>query len=64
MIPGSERAKTVHALDRSTTVTGIEHLQIVNTCDHIAIANPHTLQFTTARTEYSEFDVSSLVVVW
>jgi hypothetical protein len=22
-IPGSERAKTVHALDRSTTVTGI-----------------------------------------
>jgi hypothetical protein len=22
-IPGSERAKTVHALDRSTTVTGV-----------------------------------------
>jgi hypothetical protein len=29
-VPASERAKTVHALDRSATVTGEEVVQIIN----------------------------------
>jgi hypothetical protein len=28
MVPASERAKTVHALDRSATVTGIEKVAV------------------------------------
>jgi hypothetical protein len=53
-IPASERAKTVHALDRSATVTGIKHLPIINTYKYSATANSHTLQFTTALTKSSE----------
>jgi hypothetical protein len=30
MIPASERAKTVHALDRSATVTGTKFIQWIN----------------------------------
>jgi hypothetical protein len=46
-------------------VTGfIEHLQIVTTNNYSAIANSHTLQFTTARINSSQSAVSSLVVVW
>jgi hypothetical protein len=32
----------------------IEHLQIVTITNHSAIANSHTLQFTTARTKLSQ----------
>jgi hypothetical protein len=40
-------------------VTGfIEHLQIINTSNYTAIANSHTLQFTTASTTSSQSAVS------
>jgi hypothetical protein len=41
----------------------IEHLQIVTTSNYSAIANSHSLQFTTTRTNSSQFAVSSLVDV-
>jgi hypothetical protein len=39
----------------------IEHLQIVTTSNYSAVANSHTLQFTTARTKssHSFFSLSS-----
>jgi hypothetical protein len=37
-----------------------EHLQIVTAINYSAIANSHTLQFTTARTKTSQSAVSSL----
>jgi hypothetical protein len=40
-----------------------EHWQIVTTSNYSAISNSHTLQFTTARTKYSQPAVSSLVDV-
>jgi hypothetical protein len=42
----------------------IEHLQIVTTSNDSAIANSHTLQFTTAHTKSSHSAVSSPVVAW
>jgi hypothetical protein len=42
----------------------IEHLQIVTTSNYCAIANSHTLQFTTARTKPSQSAVSLPVVAW
>jgi hypothetical protein len=41
-----------------------EHLQIVTTSHYSAIANSHTLQFTTARIKSSQSVVSSQVVAW
>jgi hypothetical protein len=40
-----------------------EHLQIVTTSNYSAIANPHTLQFTTARNKLSPSAVFSPVVI-
>jgi hypothetical protein len=37
----------------------IEQLQIVNISNYSAIANSHTLQFTTAHTEFSQFVFTS-----
>jgi hypothetical protein len=44
----------------------IAHLytQLVTTSNYSAIANSHTLQFTTSRTRSSQSDVSSPVVAW
>jgi hypothetical protein len=42
----------------------IEQLQIVTTSTRKAIANSHTLQFTTVRTKSSHSVVSSQVVSW
>jgi hypothetical protein len=42
----------------------IEHLQIVTTSNYSAVANSHTLQFTTARTNCPQSAVSSPVVAW
>jgi hypothetical protein len=42
----------------------IEHLWIVTTGNYSAMANLHTVQFTTARTKSSQFAVSSLIVAW
>jgi hypothetical protein len=41
----------------------IEHLHIVATSNYSAIPNSHTLQFTTARTNSSQYAVSSPVDV-
>jgi hypothetical protein len=41
-----------------------ENLQIVTTSSYSAVANSHTLQFTTARTKYSQSSVFSAVVAW
>jgi hypothetical protein len=41
-----------------------ELLQNVTTSKYSAVANSHTLQFTTARTKYSQSAVSSSVVAW
>jgi hypothetical protein len=41
MIPASERAKTIHALDRSASVTGYERIEQVK-CE----ASPHGLMET------------------
>jgi hypothetical protein len=40
----------------------VEHLQIITTSNYSAVANSHTLQFTTACTKSSQSDVSSPVV--
>jgi hypothetical protein len=40
----------------------IDYLQIVTTSNYSAIANSHTLQFTTAHTK--PFPMSSPVVAW
>jgi hypothetical protein len=37
----------------------IEHLQILTTCNYKAIANSHTLQFTTAHIKSSQFVFNS-----
>jgi hypothetical protein len=42
----------------------IEHLQILTTYNYSAIANSHTLQFTTARIKSSQSALSSPVVAW
>jgi hypothetical protein len=42
----------------------IEHLKLVITNIYNAAVNLHTLQFTTACFECSQFAVSSPVVVW
>jgi hypothetical protein len=42
----------------------VEQLQIVTTNNYSAIANSHTLQFTTERTKSSQPAVSSPVVAW
>jgi hypothetical protein len=42
----------------------IEILQIVTTRNYSAIAYSHTLQFTTARTKYSQSALPSPVVAW
>jgi hypothetical protein len=39
----------------------IDHLQIVTTSNYSAITNSQTLQFTTAHTKSTQFDVSSPV---
>jgi hypothetical protein len=50
---------------RSGLVIGfIDHLQIITTSNYSAIANSHTLQFTTAHIKAFQFAVSSPVVVW
>jgi hypothetical protein len=41
-----------------------EQLQIVTTSNYSAIANSHTLKFTTARTKSSQSAVSLPVVAW
>jgi hypothetical protein len=41
----------------------IEHLQIV-TSNYSAVANAHTLQFTTAYTKSSQSAMSSPVIAW
>jgi hypothetical protein len=41
----------------------IAHLQNITTSNYSGIANLHTLQFTTARTKFSQSAVSSLVVI-
>jgi hypothetical protein len=43
-ITASELAKTVHALDRSATVTGIEYLQVVTTNNYKTLSHLHNLQ--------------------
>jgi hypothetical protein len=40
----------------------IDYLQIANTSNYSAIANSHTLQFTTARSKPFQFAVSSSIV--
>jgi hypothetical protein len=45
-IPGSERAKTVHALDRSATVTGFDHLEAVNLNNYNSLTELHTPNIT------------------
>jgi hypothetical protein len=42
----------------------IEHLQIVTTSNYSAVANSHTLQFTTVCTNSSHSAVSSPVIAW
>jgi hypothetical protein len=42
----------------------IEHLQIVTISNYGAIANTHTLQFTTTRIKSFQSTVSSPVVAW
>jgi hypothetical protein len=42
----------------------IEHLQIVTTSNYSSTANSHSLQFTTARTKFSQSAVSSAVVAF
>jgi hypothetical protein len=42
----------------------IEHLRIVTTGNYSAIANSHTVQFTTARSKSSQSAVPSPVVAW
>jgi hypothetical protein len=49
---------------RGLVIEFIAHLQIVTTSNSSAIANPHTLQYTTARTKSSQSAVSSPVVTW
>jgi hypothetical protein len=41
-----------------------EHFQIITTSNYSAIANSHTLQFTTTRTKSSQSAVSSPVLAW
>jgi hypothetical protein len=41
-----------------------KYLQIVTTSNYSAVANSHTLQFTTARTKSSQPAVFSPVVAW
>jgi hypothetical protein len=41
-----------------------EILENVTTCNYVAIANPHNLQFTTARTKSSQSTASSPVGIW
>jgi hypothetical protein len=46
-------------------VTGFtDHLEIITTSNYSAIANSHTLQFTTACTKPSECAASSPVIAW
>jgi hypothetical protein len=42
----------------------IDQLQIIATSNSSAIANSHTLQFTTARTKPSQSALSSWIVAW
>jgi hypothetical protein len=42
----------------------IVHLQIITTSNYSAVANSHTLQFSTARTNCSQFAVFSPVFAW
>jgi hypothetical protein len=42
----------------------IAHLQIVTTSNHSAIANSHTLPFTTAHTKSSQSAMPSASLVW
>jgi hypothetical protein len=60
-IAASERAKTVHALDRSATVTGfIDRLQVVTTNNHNTIADLHTTNHITL----SLLSLFSLFIIW
>jgi hypothetical protein len=59
-IPGSDRAKTVHALDRSATVTGIDHLQDVTTNNYYTIADLQASNDSTL----SLLSLILLVVAW
>jgi hypothetical protein len=45
-------------------VTGIDYLQIVTTTNYSAVANSHTLHFTTERTKFFQSSVSSPAVAW
>jgi hypothetical protein len=49
-------------MDYGLVIGFIEYLQIVTTSIYSAIANSHTPQFSTARTEFSQSAMSSLVV--
>jgi hypothetical protein len=42
----------------------IGYLQIIATSNYSVITNSHTLQFTTARTKFSQPAVSSPLVAW
>jgi hypothetical protein len=42
----------------------IEHLQNVTTRNYSTIANSHTLQFNIVCTNFSQYTMSSPVVVW
>jgi hypothetical protein len=48
----------------SGSVEHLQNLQSVTTSNYSAIANSHTLQFTTTRTKSSQSAVSSPVVSW
>jgi hypothetical protein len=42
----------------------VEHLQILTTSSYRVMANSTTLQFTVARTKFSQSAVSSPLVAW
>jgi hypothetical protein len=61
-VPGSALAKTVHALDRSATVTGTRH---ITASKYSAIANLHNLQLTVTHKHYVlSLLYSTLVISW
>jgi hypothetical protein len=50
--------------DFGLVIEFIEHLQNLSTSNYSAVANSHSLQFTTARSKTFQPAVSSPVVVW
>jgi hypothetical protein len=53
-IPASERAKTVHVLDRAATVTGFQLLQLVTTSMDYVVTLLHTSLITIGHTRSSQ----------